>query len=131
MTPISLLSVPLEKYEPVWNVGVPGVTNKNLISFEGIILGVADEIYLRSSAITFGGMSGGPQLRCAAGKLEAAAVIVITNMELFASTRGELPDGTIVITNKYQIKGSKSSPHIAKTLVELIFESTDNTQDHN
>ena len=131
MVPMNLLSATLTKYEPVWNIGIPGVTNKRMISFEGIILGTINNIYLSSSAIAFSGMSGGPQVRCNGNQLEVASVIVITQMGLFSSTRSNLPDGTIVIQNQYQIKGSKSSPHIAQNMVDLIFESIDNKSDHN
>ena len=70
-------------------------------------------------------MSGGPQVRCNGDRLEVMAVIIKLTMDRFNIIIEEFDDGTIIEYHQYVIEGSKSSPHIAKTIVETIFEILD------
>jgi len=126
MKPMAQLSTITERYEPVWNIGLPRVTARAMISFEGIILSVVDDIFLQSSALAFGGMSGGPQVRCNGDKLEVVGVIIKTTMHLFQIVKEELEDGTIIKHRYYQAEGSKTSPHVAKAMVEVFSGMMDN-----
>lgn len=131
MKPIAKITKPIDRYEPIWNIGLPGITDNAMISFEGIILSIVDRIFLQSNALAYTGMSGGPQVRCNGDKLEVIAVIIKLTMDRFNIITDELENGTIMMHHQYMVDGSKSSPHIAKTVVESIFEILDNRQNHN
>jgi len=125
MKPMNLSSDLLEQFEPVWNVGMASISNKIMVSFEGIIMRVVDDIFYLSTAVAFPGMSGGPQVRCNGDNLEVVAVVIKTTMDIFKQTEEVLDNGTIIKTDYYVIEGSKSSPHIVKNVVEVIFGVVD------
>lgn len=131
MKPLAKLSKPIEHFEPIWNIGLPGISDYDIISFEGIIMSIVNNIFLQSSAIAFTGMSGGPQVRCNGDRLEVLAVIIRLTMDRFNIIIEKLDDGTIINHHQYMIEGSKSSPHIAKSIVDVIFGMMDNKQNHN
>jgi len=119
LKPIKMLSTVMELNETVWNVGFPAQTENRMMTYEGM-LSRTDGIFLRSSAIALSGMSGGPQLRCHGDEIEAVAVITDTTMKVFEKVIMKQPDGSTVIHYFYQVQGSKTSPHIAKAVREVV-----------
>jgi hypothetical protein len=131
MIPMAKLSKPMSQFEPIWNIGLPGISDNTMISFEGVIMSVSGNIFLMSSAVAFPAMSGGPQVRCNENTLEVVGVVIKTAMDLFRKEQVEHENEVIENRYYYIIHGSKSSPHIAKNMVEVIFDMIDNEQNHN
>lgn len=127
LEPINLMSETLLKqFEPLWNVGYPGIAGNTQVSFQGMTLRVDTGGHLVSTTLALPGMSGGPQFRCEGDELQAVGVITSFTVGNAREKHYTLEDGTRVIERTVtNAGGSWSTPHVVNYILSGMIARTE------
>ena len=103
--PVEPLTYDIQKFEQLWNIGFPSITNNELLSFTGMHVRYNKRGQMVTTALGLNGMSGGATFRCAGEKLEYVGVITALIKDRIDTKVHTDEDGILVKTITYTNSG--------------------------